>query len=167
MPAIRTIVKIYWKGDSARQRRISFWRRARAIVSALLAQVLQIFLPFQRQQILLLIVALLTTGHDVGFGRFASPDQRDDVIHGQLSGGKSPLAVMAKAGSASIFPPLRAAELASPISFALDLFFRYRQKMKFFHGRGDSDFGISGLQAAGKTGPGEIARGAAALEGSL
>ncbi len=42
----------------------------------------KVVFPLHRQQLFLLIIALLTTGHHIAFGGLTPPGNGNDVIHG-------------------------------------------------------------------------------------
>ena len=73
--------------------------------SYLLVQIFHILLPFDGQEGFLLIVAFLAASDKVVLCAFASPGQRNNMIHGQLIRPKKLGAVIADANGKLLLPP--------------------------------------------------------------
>lgn len=94
---------------------------------------LQVPLPFHREEILLPGIAPRATGDHVGPGAPAAADNRHDVVHGQLPGRELILAVVAPAGGAAVFPPLAPAQFLGLALFAGHVLFWGRGEVDFVH----------------------------------
>ena len=66
----------------------------------------QVLLPFNREHLLFGVVAFLAAGGHIAFGGFAPTRHGNDMVHGQLLGGKWSLAVAADTFGQSALPPL-------------------------------------------------------------
>jgi len=64
---------------------LASWRlRLRIIILLIARETRQVLLPFHWNEILFLVVALLTAGHDIPFEALSSSAQGNDVIHGEI-----------------------------------------------------------------------------------
>jgi len=84
----------------------------------------EVGLPFQRKELLLLIVTFLAAGNDIALGGFPPPGNGYDVIHGEIFGRDRATAVMTDALVTFSLPPLGAAHLTRFVSFPPDILFR-------------------------------------------
>ena len=83
----------------------------------------QVLIPLHRQQLLFPDVALLAAGDDVAPGGASAACNRNDMVHGQISGrGRAPT-VMADPLCATAFPPLTGPEFAGFLPLSSDLGF--------------------------------------------
>ena len=73
----------------------------------LFPQEFQILFPLNGQQIFLLVITLFAYRDQVSFSGFPSPDDRDDMVHGQVLWVDLLSTVMTHSGSTFPFPPLR------------------------------------------------------------
>ena len=83
----------------------------------------QVLIPLHRQQLLFPDVALLAAGNDVPLDGSSAACNRNDMVHGQISGrGRTP-AVMADPLCATAFPPLAGPKFAGFLPLSSDLGF--------------------------------------------
>src|SRR6266567_820332 len=83
----------------------------------------EVFLPFHREEVLFPAVALLAGRHHVPTAALAAAGDRDDVVHGELGGGKGAAAPVADSFGEPVLPPARPAQLPGLILFPFDLLF--------------------------------------------
>jgi hypothetical protein len=72
---------------------------------SLFLEVLEIGFPFHGEEVILFVVTFFTNGGHVSLGCLASPNQGNDVIHGELRRGKLPGAIGTNAPGQLLLPP--------------------------------------------------------------
>lgn len=107
--------KKYWRSKNA----YKAYRRFALII--LFFHRMQIFLPFDREEILLLGIAFFAGGNHVSLRAPPSPTERNEMVHRQLGGLELPAAVIADAGAAAALPPLAIPQLARFRLLAFDV----------------------------------------------
>jgi len=80
-----------------------------------------IFLPFHGEKVFLLVVTFLADGSHVSLGCLAPPNQRNDVIHGQLRGRELSGAIVTNAPSQLLLPPPGLAQNSGLFFFSFNL----------------------------------------------
>lgn len=81
------------------------------------------FFPLNGEGVLFFAVALLACGDQVVLCRPAASYDRDDMVHGEVSGREFQVAVVTSAFSEFAFPPLCLAEIAGLLLFLPYLLF--------------------------------------------
>ena len=81
----------------------------------------QVFIPLDRKQIFLLVVAVLAGRRKIALGAFPSPYQGDNMVHGQYCGTDMPAAVVTDPFRHLSLPPGRLPQFPGPLLLVIDL----------------------------------------------
>ena len=85
----------------------------------------QVFIPLHREQVFLLVVAVLAGRHEIALGALSPPYQGDDMIHGQLGRIHVPAAIVADPFRYLSLPPGRLPQFPGTLLLLIDLLLVY------------------------------------------
>ena len=85
----------------------------------------QVFIPLNREQVFLLVVAVLAGRHEIALGALSAPYQGDDMVHGQLRRIDMAAAIVTDPFRYLSLPPGRLPQSPGPLLLVIDLLLIY------------------------------------------
>lgn len=84
-------------------------------------QLQEVFIPFHRQQMFFLVVAVFAAGDQVALGALAAAGDRNDVIHGKFLGRCPAAAIVTNPLGQAAFPPLGIPQISGLLTLSFQV----------------------------------------------